>query len=1666
MNNDNCSLEKVGRKTVMILDKLPKGDRALTFFIGLLFASSIPIPIIAQHSTIVMAQVSNPENNSELEDTQPGQGLGGQLAIFVGHQDDINSVKFSPDGNYILTASDDKTARLWDREGNPLATLQHDHKVKDAKFSPNGNQIITVSYVGIYLWDKKGNLLANLRGGTRTSKFSSDGNLILTTQSGDEIARLWDSNGNLLAKLQHEADIEKATFSPDGKLILTASKDGTARLWDQKGNLLTTLQHESRLMSVEFSPDGSHILTTAVRDAYLWDRKGNLLANMKDSFYGHGHPPLNDAKFSPDGRLILTSSDRIIRLWDREGNSISILKGHEDDINSVEFSRDGSRILTASYDKTARLWDNKGNLLTIFEHQHNVQSAKFSPDGNQIITTSWDSWEEKTTQLWDRKGNILKVFRYEDRIAGVEFSSDGSQILSWGDNIARLRNLSELIAVQSEQTEALETFEEGVAQQNSQLTRMEEEDDVEIAIFSPNGTLILTRTLNGRQPRLWDREGNLVAEFKGHKQSVQSGEFNPNSREILTTALDGTVRLWDRNGNSFTVFDMDKNLPVVAQFSPDGEHILISGHFSSLSYYLLDKQGNLVAEFKGRGAEFSLDGKFIITTADKIAYLWNRKGNLVAELEGHQHRVHNPRFSPDGEQIFTASYDKVAYLWNKKGNLLAEFQHEGEVTNVEFSPDGKHLLIFSYPRTEPVMGSLYPQADLWNIDNNSRRISRLGRVSSAEFSPDGKYILTVNLDNTASLWDSQGNLLPVSFDHKDEDDDEDKDKVKSAKFSPDGNQIFTTSDDLTVRLWDREGKLLAIFRGHNSVVTSAKFNPDGGQILSVSQDNTARLWDISGAVTNQAEQLAARQNSSENNNQQTAVTLLGVGNTQAKLGEFQKALDSYNRGLTLSQEAGAIAVEAKILNALGELYNNLAESDTALNYHNQALPLLYQLNDKGGAAITLNNIGDINAVTGKHQDALKSYNQAINLSQTGGEQNAEAVSLMGIGNVYIALQEWSTALKAYKQALKISRFLKDEGKETIILKQFGKVQAALGEESTALDYYNQALLLSRDLGYKSEEASILYNQATLKRQQNNLSVAQAEIETAIKIVEELRTKIISQDLRKSYFSTVQNYYQLYIDILMQLHKQNPDQGFDAKALHASERSRARSLLELLTEANANIREGVNPNLLNQEQTILQKFDATEKRRLELVKSDYKPEQLEKIKQELATLQTQYQQLQNQIKQTSPSYAALKYPQPLNLKQIQQQVLDDNTILLEYSLGKDRSYLWAVSKNSITSYELPPQAEIETAAQQFIDLLTASDLRSSPQDLPNAAQALSEIILQPVASQLENQQLLIVSDGILQYIPFAALPAPGKNTLLLANSKIVNAPSASTIAINRNQTANRQTAAKTITILADPVFSPDDERVTGIAKENDCQTRGRGGITAEPVLTPDEKTVATIAQSNNSPETVDLLRGQRMTRAARHGSGNWERLPCTRIEAEAIIAQVPDPQQRSYALDFEANKEKATNPELNEYQFVHFATHGFFNGTQPELSGIVMSLVDENGNQKNGFLYLQDVFNLKLSAELVVLSACETGLGEEVKGEGIVGLTRGFMYAGTPRVVVSLWKVDDEATAELMSLFYQKMLVEKKKPVEALRAAQIEMLNSAEWQDPEYWAAFTLQGEWQ
>jgi CHAT domain-containing protein len=626
-----------------------------------------------------------------------------------------------------------------------------------------------------------------------------------------------------------------------------------------------------------------------------------------------------------------------------------------------------------------------------------------------------------------------------------------------------------------------------------------------------------------------------------------------------------------------------------------------------------------------------------------------------------------------------------------------------------------------------------------------------------------------------------------------------------------------------------------------------------------------------------------------------------------------------------------------------------------------------------------------------------------------------------------AITKWEEALKLYQK-------IDDKEWQVAVLVVIGRVYDNLRDNQQALKFYNQSLPLSNYVGDKAQQTITLSNLAYLERDRGNLLESLKQIQAAIQIVENLRKIYTNKDLQITYFASVQIYYEFYIDLLMQLHKKYPSEGYDAKALNSSERSRARGLIELLAEAGANIRKGVDPKLLASEQLLLDKIDAIQKQIQEVASAKGNNSvRIAALKQESENLLNQYRELKTEIRTSSPEYAAIKYPQPLELKQIQQQ-LDPDTILLQYSLGKNHSYLWAVTPEDMKAYELPSREAIEKVANSFHDSLAqenAGDLAIS------TSEKLSQIILAPVADKLGKKRLVIVADGVLQSIPFAALADPMSKPSstyqpLIVNHEITNLPSITALFTQRKQLNNRKTAPKTLAVLADPVFESSDERLTG----------------KKPALAPE----------------FDLNRSSLQRTLKNLKRNGIPRLQGTRAEAEAILKLV-SPQESTHAYDFDANYNFVNSPSLKQYRFLLFATHGFVDTINPELSGIVLAQFDKSGKPvSKGYLRLGDIFNLDLSAELVVLSACETGLGKDVKGEGFMGLTRGLMYAGSKRAVVSLWSVDDAGTSQLMPKFYSSVL-QGKSPATALRDAQLQLWHDKTFQNPYYWAAFTLQGDW-
>lgn len=793
-----------------------------------------------------------------------------------------------------------------------------------------------------------------------------------------------------------------------------------------------------------------------------------------------------------------------------------------------------------------------------------------------------------------------------------------------------------------------------------------------------------------------------------------------------------------------------------------------------------------------------------------------------------------------------------------------------------------------------------------------------------------------------------------------------------------------------------------------------------------------------------------------------------IGLVYYLLGEREKAIECYSGAERIFRNTGDRRGLITALNGRGAVYAAIG-SERALECHSEALQLSTEVGDLQGQIVALRylgkvyrSLGDASQSVADEQTARRYYDQAIErhrealkLSRVLNDRRVEAYTLQDLGGLHDSLGERAEALRLYGQALILSGRTSDRRGQAASLNGLGSICAAVGQTERAAAYFRRALTLTRSAKDRARESLALFHLARLERDGRNLAEARRLIEAAIQIMETLRTKVTSQDYRAAYFASARNYYETYIDVLMRLHENNPQAGFATAAFQASELARARSLLELMREANLDIREGVDPSLLERERKLEETLNAKAERRARLVTSNYSAE-AQAIRKEIVQLTTEYDEVKAQIKSRSPRYAAITQPQPLSLKEIQQQVLDGDSVLLEYMLGDERSYLWVVTRDEMTSYELPPRAQIEEAARKFRELLTVyqpvadetfeqrqTRIAEANARLTEKTASLSKLIIGPVIDKLAKKRLIIVPDGALHYIPFQALTIPAttgaagadEQVPLLVDHEIVYEPSGSALALVLTDSAQRKPAPKSIAVFANPVFEADDPRVK-----------------------PESRVGTLKADSSQKLEVKQAFRDIGL------GGGNIPALPASREEAEAIMSVAPWGTGLK-AMDFEANRATIMKPELAQYRFVHFATHGFVDYQHPELSGLVLSLVDERGQTQNGFLRLHDIYNLKLSANLVVLSACNTGMGKEVRGEGLIGLTRGFMYAGASGVAASLWKVDDDATAELMKGFYEGMFRKGLTPAAAMRESQLALRRQKRWHAPYYWAAFTIQGQY-
>ena len=763
-----------------------------------------------------------------------------------------------------------------------------------------------------------------------------------------------------------------------------------------------------------------------------------------------------------------------------------------------------------------------------------------------------------------------------------------------------------------------------------------------------------------------------------------------------------------------------------------------------------------------------------------------------------------------------------------------------------------------------------------------------------------------------------------------------------------------------------------------------------------------------------------------------AAALNNLGMLFFRRGEAERALTFFRQALQLHRELRQSRSEARILSNIGKVLSLLGQLEESADHLDQCLRILSTHANPSLEATTLGRRGDVRKRQGRLDEALEDLERSLQLWRGIGRRLREAVRLNSLGTVHLLRGTRLVAEQRYEEAQAIYRELGNQRGEGITLLNLGRIYLPAdqwpGDPQRALAYFDRAAPLLENRGDPQAEAANLYGGAMALHDLGRFEEAHQRLEGSLEVVENLRTEARRESLRIAFFASKQHYYELSIDILMHLHEKDRKAGHDVAAFELAERRRARGLLDILGKPAAEMRGFVEPSLLAEELRLQESLNRLGRQRIVLERQGDGEEAT--LDEALRQVRSDLDAVREQIRGSGSREDRVSV-EPRSLEEVRGSLVGSGSILLSYSLGEERSFLWRVSRGGLESHVLPAgREEIEREVEVATELLQAR-AESADRTRDRALERLGNMLLSPVAGSLGRYRLLIVADGSLHSLPFAALIAPSsepeEKQPLLKRHEIVYLPSASIALAMRDAIRDREPAPRPILILANPVFSSAD----------DAGKRSP----ASQTLPEDLKRAA-------SSLRIDSL----------------EALPHTEEEADQIDRLFGG--EATKLTGFEASKDRFLRERLDSYQILHFATHGLLNLEHPELSGLVLSLLDERGRERDGFLLLHEIYNLELNAELCVLSACSTGLGQRVRGEGMLGLTRGFMYAGVPRVLVSFWNVSDRGTAELMKRFYWALTEGGAPPATALRAAQLSMLEEeSDWSRPFYWAPFILQGEW-
>jgi CHAT domain-containing protein/Flp pilus assembly protein TadD len=773
-----------------------------------------------------------------------------------------------------------------------------------------------------------------------------------------------------------------------------------------------------------------------------------------------------------------------------------------------------------------------------------------------------------------------------------------------------------------------------------------------------------------------------------------------------------------------------------------------------------------------------------------------------------------------------------------------------------------------------------------------------------------------------------------------------------------------------------------------------------------------KVLSIQGTETDPSKTLEAvreiveTQRASGRRNRVFGLSLLVLANKFQKLGDLLRATESATEALQVFQQLGNRPMAVTAMIRIGDFYRiglKQAQADPILE---EAVAEAVRLKSKFLEASAVTTLGANYTGMARHADAPRLTQKALDLWRELGLRSGEAIALYNLGLINFLDKKLADARSLTFQAIEILETSEEKSNLPFYYSGLGTIEIKLGDFDEGLRHSKQA----------------------------------------VDMVEKIRDTILDPESRIAISNDLlHEVYEGYVECLMATQRAKPGLGYNRTALEVSERGRNRTLVEVLNSRKDLSTAGLSPALVEKRDKARREVEAAS---LAFSRASSNSAETGRLRNAFDRAKSDFEKVLREIEVANPKFARLASPDPLTVEDMQ-KLLDPDMVLVFYDVTEITTYIWVVSPKTFKAYRVFGRFYAFKAAREAYAAITersrspryqaeseeqkAARLAEADKAFYNATKALGNNLGGEIFEQIKGKRVVIVADEALNLIPFAALPAPGLDVPLGTQCEITQLPSIGALAAIRRENAGRAPAPKTLAVWADPVFSPEDPRV---------------------------KAGKLKAKVKDSPA---LLRSLGDVDGAERA---WPPvpLPATRKEAEAISALVPQ-SDRIVNLGFSASRNQALAKDLNQYRYIHFATHSLINNTRPDLSGIVLSLVDQKGQPQDGFLLAFDVFNLKLSSEMVVLSGCRTGIGQENFSEGMIGLTRAFMFAGSTRVLVSLWSVSDEATSVLMADMYREMLGPKKlRPSAALREAQLKMMKDPRWASPFYWGAFVIQGE--